>query len=903
MLNTLHPGKVQETTRATRVEAFSGRDNRKYMTPLRTKQVVDWVVDDSIEAAIETAKIELDDVLSVASANLLPNPGASGKIYIVGKLAFYWNGTGYDQISVENSDRVPEGTTNLYFTNSRAKSALAENLLVIETQINGKAETLHNHAISEVTGLFSELDGKQPAGSYAPADHVHPFPTPADIGAAPASGSNPDVANSALGLYDSPNGWDALKIYDSHVILAGEEFDLGGAPDAPTALKRNFRAAIDTVRRVPNGDAPDSSQGYVDQAAQLWDTANDATALSICDGAVDFGPHAENTNVAANFRNAIGAAPASDSNPDVANSALELRDNEDTGGVALKCDGRTNDRWSVLFPDSFRAAIGAATAAQGAKADTSLQQGAYISAASLEVGSIAAGQAPDLYVGQNGKVGIGTEGPTEKLTVAGNIDLLEGQVKNLGTPVDDTDAATKGFVDTAVAGLQPAGSYATADHTHTAADIGAVPNIDSPTNPVARAAVELRTEEGYDQVALKYAVENDSWQVHDPDNFRQALGAALADHTHSASDIRTTVVRAQIPQGDLLFYFDSSASPYNDRPIYRTPSGYTLWFNSTNETWNISENLLFFEEENILLTSDEDNRQHPWEAAWTHDITLATLADYTQEAFKTWASKNDLLNLKNRFASLAPASIGAATAAQGAKADGAETLLNNLRDPSKELADWTVQRAYALWDDSDESRTLQFSGYDENASVFIREDYIAPFRTRLNLATTIDVSEVNDKIDNEIHWRGVAISQLQTQVDNLIPQVPTTGTYTLRSVDGIVSWVEPDYKATYEEAISATSNDRWMTPLLVSQLINLRDDVLDFSLKSQFPATGEKGRIYMAGSIAYLWTGDTYEKVSRDSVFNSASQPTDPQDGDRWIDSTTFIAYEYFGGNWIQTAV
>lgn len=31
----------------------------------------------------------------------------------------------------------------------------------------------HSHAISDVTGLQSELDGKQPAGSYAPASHTH----------------------------------------------------------------------------------------------------------------------------------------------------------------------------------------------------------------------------------------------------------------------------------------------------------------------------------------------------------------------------------------------------------------------------------------------------------------------------------------------------------------------------------------------------------------------------------------------------------------------------------------------------------------------------------------------------------------------------------------------------------
>ncbi|NBY39690.1 MAG: hypothetical protein EBQ66_01955, partial [Flavobacteriia bacterium] len=112
---------------------------------------------------------------------------------------------------------------------------------------------------------------------------------------------------------------------------------------------------------------PDPNQGFVGQALHLWDLTNNSSALNINDGEIFF----PNASVAANFRTAIGAA----------------------------------------------------TSAQGGKADTSLQQGAYISAASLEVGTIAAGQAPDLYVGQNGKVGIGTEAPTERLEVAGKVKI------------------------------------------------------------------------------------------------------------------------------------------------------------------------------------------------------------------------------------------------------------------------------------------------------------------------------------------------------------------------------------------------------------------------------------------------------------------------------------------------
>ena len=70
--------------------------------------------------------------------------------------------------------------------------------------------------------------------------------------------------------------------------------------------------------------------------------------------------------------------------------------------------------------------------------------GVTVNAQSMEVGT---GATADLFVGNDGKVGIGTEAPTEKLTVNGNIDILGGQVKNLGTPVDDTDAATKDYVD------------------------------------------------------------------------------------------------------------------------------------------------------------------------------------------------------------------------------------------------------------------------------------------------------------------------------------------------------------------------------------------------------------------------------------------------------------------------
>jgi hypothetical protein len=61
--------------------------------------------------------------------------------------------------------------------------------------------------------------------------------------------------------------------------------------------------------------------------------------------------------------------------------------------------------------------------------------GVTVNAQSMEVGT---GATADLFVGNDGKVGIGTEAPTEKLTVNGNIDMLGGEIKNLSVirPVD-----------------------------------------------------------------------------------------------------------------------------------------------------------------------------------------------------------------------------------------------------------------------------------------------------------------------------------------------------------------------------------------------------------------------------------------------------------------------------------
>lgn len=108
--------------------------------------------------------------------------------------ATWWNSTDYPDPSDDPSREVVRvtaiATNTLTITRAQeSTSATAKNtagkvyLLVagltaktitdIETDLSGKAATVHTHAISDTTGLQAALDGKQPAGSYANATHTH----------------------------------------------------------------------------------------------------------------------------------------------------------------------------------------------------------------------------------------------------------------------------------------------------------------------------------------------------------------------------------------------------------------------------------------------------------------------------------------------------------------------------------------------------------------------------------------------------------------------------------------------------------------------------------------------------------------------------------------------------------
>lgn len=79
----------------------------------------------------------VDDVLEFADLGLFPGTGETGKIYIAlnNNRVYRWSGSAYMEIvaSPGSSDSIPEGNSNLYFTDSRVRSVLLAGLNTLLT--------------------------------------------------------------------------------------------------------------------------------------------------------------------------------------------------------------------------------------------------------------------------------------------------------------------------------------------------------------------------------------------------------------------------------------------------------------------------------------------------------------------------------------------------------------------------------------------------------------------------------------------------------------------------------------------------------------------------------------------------------------------------------------------------
>jgi hypothetical protein len=122
----------------------------------------------------------VDDVEEYANLAGFPATGSSGKIYVTVDTAktYRWSGSTYVEISASpgSTDAVSEGSTNLYFTNARARQSISvtQNLSYDNTTgvITGPSLTAYATTASLATvatsGAYNDLTGKPSlfSGSY-----------------------------------------------------------------------------------------------------------------------------------------------------------------------------------------------------------------------------------------------------------------------------------------------------------------------------------------------------------------------------------------------------------------------------------------------------------------------------------------------------------------------------------------------------------------------------------------------------------------------------------------------------------------------------------------------------------------------------------------------------------------
>lgn len=106
-----------------------------------TNEAIARAAADALKADLVAGKVPssqlpsyVDDVVEVANFAALPVTGETGKIYITinNNNQYRWSGSAYTQItsSPGSTDAVPEGVTNLYYTNARVLNAVLTGLSV-----------------------------------------------------------------------------------------------------------------------------------------------------------------------------------------------------------------------------------------------------------------------------------------------------------------------------------------------------------------------------------------------------------------------------------------------------------------------------------------------------------------------------------------------------------------------------------------------------------------------------------------------------------------------------------------------------------------------------------------------------------------------------------------------------
>jgi chromosome segregation ATPase len=319
----------------------------------------------------------------------------------------------------KTTDSITEGSNNLYFTNARVASAPSV------TALEGRASSIESDIDSLQSGLADEISDRAEAIDTITAR----------------------VANIESNL--DPVALDSL----TEIVAAFQSADgnlATSVADLAASAGTNLQNEIDRATAAEDALAGRATS-LEGRATSLEGRASDlegraTTAESDIDNL-----EGRATDVEGRASSLEGRAGDLESRATTAESDIDSLENRasDLEEHASNLESTTSDHESRLqSAEGTISGLGTLSVqnANNVNITGGSISGVTLSASSLEVGNASAAAA-DLYVGANGNIGMGTEAPTEKLSVVGNITTT-GTV-SAAAPTQDSHLTTKSYVDSA----------------------------------------------------------------------------------------------------------------------------------------------------------------------------------------------------------------------------------------------------------------------------------------------------------------------------------------------------------------------------------------------------------------------------------------------------------------------
>lgn len=254
----------------------------------------------------------VDDVLEYDSFGLFPGTAEKGKIYVAidTNKQYRWGGSSYIEISSSpgSSDEVPEGISNLYFTNARAQAAVSSQLsakanssvkVQAGTGLSGGGDLTADRTFSvsfgTSVGTVCQGNDSRLSDARTPVSHTH---------------SASDITSGQLNIAQIPTGTTAST------VCVGNDSRLSNArtPTAHTHAATDINSGTLAVARIPTGTT--SATVCIGNDSRLSDartpTAHNHSASDITSGTLAIARGGTGGATSAAARTALGVPATAD---------------------------------------------------------------------------------------------------------------------------------------------------------------------------------------------------------------------------------------------------------------------------------------------------------------------------------------------------------------------------------------------------------------------------------------------------------------------------------------------------------------------------------------------------------------------------------------------------------------